>query len=163
MSNSNIIIAPFRPFSLTCICIALLFSSCIKEKDEVIPLNKNASVAKNVPFMYLDSYPIPAGCEGIEDSQEIRQCVIQKLTTFVNENFDSKSVESYAQKGENRIYVRFIIDTNGSITDIQARGPAVALEIEAKRVIGLIPKMIPGQVNGEVVNVQFSMPIKFNI
>ena len=38
----------------------------------------------------------------------------------------------------------FIIDKDGTITNIQMRGPDKNLEVEAKRIISLLPQMIPG-------------------
>ena len=44
-----------------------------------------------------------------------------------------------------------------------ARAPHARLEKEAKRVVGLLPKMIPGKQRGRPVNVTYMLPISFNV
>ena len=82
---------------------------------------------------------------------------------YVTENFDVKSVSEFAKDGENKIYVRFIIDNTGMIKDVAAKASSKELEREAIRVIESIPTMIPGEKDGKKVNVQYSLPINFVI
>jgi protein TonB len=44
-----------------------------------------------------------------------------------------------------------------------ARGPHPGLEKEAKRVIGMLPKMKPGRQRGKAVVMPFSIPIVFQV
>ncbi|MGJ8666976.1 MAG: hypothetical protein ACSHW7_11450 [Patiriisocius sp.] len=46
---------------------------------------------------------------------------------------------------------------------IRVRGPRKKLEEETKRVLELIPRMIPGKQKGEPVGVLYSLPISFKI
>ena len=62
---------------------------------------------------------------------------------------------------QGRVFVNFIISKDGSITDIKMRGPDKNLEKEAKRIISLLPQMIPGKQRGRPVRVPFSIPITF--
>ena len=62
-------------------------------------------------------------------------------------------------KGTNRIYVEFTIDKLGNVTKIKAQGPHEKLEKEARRVVGKIPKMIPGKQNNTNVSVIYTLPI----
>jgi protein TonB len=43
------------------------------------------------------------------------------------------------------------------------RGPDKNLEKEAKRIISLLPQMIPGKQRGRPVRVPFSIPITFRL
>lgn len=62
---------------------------------------------------------------------------------------------------QGRVYVNFIIAKDGQITNIRMRGPDNNLEAEAKRIISLLPQMIPGKQRGRPVRVPFSIPITF--
>ena len=64
---------------------------------------------------------------------------------------------------QGRVNVSFIISRDGSILNIQMRGPDKNLEAEAKRIISLLPKMIPGKQRGRPVRVPFSIPITFRL
>ena len=64
---------------------------------------------------------------------------------------------------EGRVYVQFIIDTDGSATGIRSRGPHKTLEREANRIIAKLPKMTPGKHRGRPVRVPFSIPITFRL
>ena len=64
---------------------------------------------------------------------------------------------------QGRVYVNFIIAKDGQITNIRMRGPDNNLEAEAKRIISLLPQMIPGKQRGRLVRVPFSIPITFRL
>lgn len=64
---------------------------------------------------------------------------------------------------QGKVFVQFIIDRDGSIKNIVARGPDKNLEKEAIRIISLLPKMTPGKQRGRPVRVPFSIPIVFRL
>lgn len=63
------------------------------------------------------------------------------------------------------IFVSFIVTDDGSVTDIKTVGAPKGggLEEEAMRVVEKMPKWIPGKQNGNLVNVQFNLPIRFTL
>ena len=129
-------------------------------KDET----KSETVSsEKVPFMQLDKHPVFQDCTQLSDKNEIMQCTTKSIMTYVSKNFNVKSVSDFAEKGENKIVVRFIIDNTGNIKDVVARAPSKELQQEAVRVIQSIPTMIPGEKDGKKVNVQYSLPINFVI
>lgn len=64
---------------------------------------------------------------------------------------------------QGRVSVRFVIQKDGSIGQVQMRGPDKNLEKEAARIIGKLPKMTPGKQRGRAVRVPFSLPITFRL
>ncbi len=65
-------------------------------------------------------------------------------------------------KIEGLVFVTFNVDENGKINNIQvAKGISTCLDIEAVRVIRLMPNWIPAKNNEENVTCKFSMPIRF--
>ncbi len=65
---------------------------------------------------------------------------------------------------QGNVYVSFIVRSTGEITDIKvARSVDPLLDQEAIRVIGSMPKWIPGKQGGEAVNVRYTMPLTFRL
>jgi len=65
---------------------------------------------------------------------------------------------------EGRILCSFIVGVDGAISNIEVvDGLDPALDNEAIRVLGLMPKWIPGENGGEKVNVKCLLPIDFTI
>ena len=63
-----------------------------------------------------------------------------------------------------RVVASFVIDTEGNLGDIKVlASPDEILSKEACRVLENSPKWTPGEENGKVVNVKFTLPIDFNI
>ena len=118
------------------------------------------SQEKEIDFDSVERPPIYPGCEPY--TQQLRSCTQRKIQTHINKNF---RYPEFAQKTgiQGRVFVQFIIDKDGSIVGIKTRGPHPILEIEAKRIISILPKFIPGYVDGKAVRVPFSMPITFKL
>lgn len=64
---------------------------------------------------------------------------------------------------QGKVFVQFVVDREGSIKDVKTVGmqKGGGLEEEAIRVIKKMPKWKAGKQNGELVNVQFSLPVNF--
>ncbi|WP_281986716.1 M56 family metallopeptidase [Aquimarina aggregata] len=119
------------------------------------------TIKDGIPFALIDKIPTTESCKGILNKVEMKKCVSNEIKEFVNTNFNVSEMKKYSEPGVNRIYVRFKIHKTGIITSVQARGPSPELEKEAIRVVKSIPKMIPGELNGEKVGVLYSLPIVF--
>jgi len=62
------------------------------------------------------------------------------------------------------VYVQFIIDRNGSVTDVKVlKGIGGGCDEEAMRVVKMMPKWKPGKQNGKPIRVIFNMPVIFRI
>lgn len=116
-----------------------------------------------VPYSAIDMVPAFKGCDQSLNQDELKKCTSEGITQYVNSNFDTKSVEEFAQEGANRVYVRFTISKEGKIKDVDSRASHPKLSEEAKRVVYSMPKMQPGKHNGKVVNVLYSLPIIFQM
>lgn len=125
------------------------------------PKKENTST-EGVPFTAIETVPTYPGCENL-DNAAAKKCMSEQITNFVNTNFDTNAVKPYAEKGTNRIYVRFAITKDGTVENIQARASSPELVEEGKRVVALLPKMKPGEKDGKPVNVLYSLPIIFQV
>ena len=126
---------------------------------EVYDLNENG----NIPFAVIDEVPVFPGCESLTSNKERKDCMSQKISALVNSNFNVGLGKQLNLTGTNRIFASFKIDKNGFVTNLKTRSPHPDLDVEAQRVISLLPKMKPGVHNGKEVGVLYSLPITFKI
>jgi TonB family protein len=74
------------------------------------------------------------------------------------------SEEAKKQGIEGTVYVTFVIEADGSITEAKVlRGIGGGLDEVALKAVENMPKWNPGKVKGDPVPVQFNMPIKFTL
>ena len=117
-----------------------------------------------VPFSVIENVPVFPGCENEKGNNAKKKCMSEKVSQFVNKKFNTDLASDLGlPSGRQRIFVSFKIDKNGNIVGVGARGPHPGLEKEAKRVIGLLPKMKPGKQRGKAVIVPYSLPIVFQV
>ncbi len=73
-------------------------------------------------------------------------------------------VEAVKEKKQGRVVVSFIVEKDGSITHPTVkRGIDKSLDEEAVRVIKEMPKWTPAKHNGEVVRLEYTLPVVFRI
>jgi protein TonB len=117
-------------------------------------------VIEDVPFSIIEDVPVYPGCKG--NKTQLKKCLSEKVQKLVSRKFNVDLAQDLGlTPGKKRIFVMFKIDKTGNITNVQARAPHKRLEAEAKRVVGLIPKMKPGKQRGRPVGVKYSLPITF--
>ena len=83
------------------------------------------------------------------------------LFKFLNKNIKYPE-EARKQEISGRVFVTFIVEDDGEITNIELlRGIGGGCDEEAMRVISIFPNYEPGLQRGIPVRVRFNMPIKF--
>ncbi|MFN2261012.1 MAG: energy transducer TonB [Psychroflexus sp.] len=136
------------------------------DQEEIIEVEEVEEVEEeigDVPFSVIESVPVFPGCEEYDTNEERKKCMSQKISKFVNKNFDTGLASDLGLSGVNRVYVQFKIDKNGNIVDVAARAPHPRLQSEGERVIKKLPKMKPGKQRGQSVGVLYSLPITFQV
>ena len=119
--------------------------------------NKNFSPSDTIPFALIDETPVYPGNKNTKSTKDDFSGFI---SDFVIENFDTDIANHLGLKsGKKRVYVQFLIDKSGHVTNIRARAPHKKLEDEAIRVISSLPQMEPGKVDGKAVAVKYTLPI----
>ncbi len=119
---------------------------------------------EEVPFRFIEQPPIYPGCERYKNEKEkLKSCMSKKIAKFIDRKFDKSLAEDLGVTGEVVINVQFVVDKNGKVTNIMARSRYKELELEAKRVISQLPKMIPGEQRGRPTRVRYNLPIRFRI
>lgn len=117
-----------------------------------------------VPFHVIENVAVFPGCEKKKGNAAKKECMNDKVNKFIQKKFKTELASDLGlPPGKKRIFVQFKVDKGGNISSVVARGPHPALEKEAKRVIGQLPKMKPGKQRGKAVVMPFSIPIVFKV
>ncbi|MBT8262545.1 MAG: energy transducer TonB [Bacteroidia bacterium] len=120
------------------------------------PVNTNPENINSVEFV-----PVFPGCEYLGSNEARKQCLSDKIRSFISKKFDTDEF-SYLDSGTVfRIDVQFKIDQNGNVKEVRSRAPERSLENEAVRVINLLPTIQPGMQGDKPVEVIYRVPITF--
>ncbi|MBQ8222445.1 MAG: M56 family metallopeptidase [Bacteroidales bacterium] len=88
---------------------------------------------------------------------------VNELMKYLQENIKYPQ-SAKDKKVEGRVFVTFVIEKDGSITNAQVmRGIDEACDVEALRVVNSMPKWIPAKQEGEAVRSQFTVPFIFKM
>lgn len=117
------------------------------------------SDSEPVSFNEIDKEPTFPGCE----EEDRRACMNSKMMVHIKDNFNTELGKKLGLEGMQKILLSFTIDKTGSITNIRIRGPHKELEEETERVMSLLPKLIPGEANGNKIGVAYTLPIRFEV
>lgn len=133
------------------ICFAVLASLNSFSQEPVV-----------VPDPYSDSLQAEEIYDIVEVSAEYPGGV-EKLMKYIMTNINyPPETNGYSSQGT--VYVGFVIEMNGSITNVKIlKGIQADLDKEAKRVVKDMPNWKPGQNRGEVVRSRCTLPIKFRM
>ncbi len=125
--------------AICCLTTVLAQKTVVSQKDQ-----------KEDPFNVVEDMPaFPGGMEAM----------IQFISSNIKYPADAKK-----QKVDGRVLVKFVVEKDGSITEVKVIKPAFpSLDAEAIRVVKAMPKWKPGYQNGKAVRVQFTMPINFSL
>ena len=88
---------------------------------------------------------------------------MQAMIEFLQANMKYPE-DAAKQKVEGRVMVQFVVETDGSISDVHvAKQVFPSLDAEAIRVVQAMPKWTPGKEKGNVVRVKYNLPIVFRM
>lgn len=87
---------------------------------------------------------------------------LQAMMNYINDYFEQKNI-----KQEGNIYVRFVVNEDGSLSHLEFlridTGLAnLGLKSEVENLISSMPKWIPGEIDGKQVKVYMTIPIRFS-
>lgn len=116
----------------------------------------------STPFSIIEDVPIHPDCKNLKSKKAQKNCLSKAVQMHVAKKFNIDLAQELGlTPGKKRIFVMFKINKQGKVVNIIARGPHERLEIEAIRVVSLLPVMKPGALMGEPVGVKYSLPISF--
>lgn len=139
-----------------------------EEIEEEIEVNLDVEITEDAVFedILFDDAPAEEEVEEIFQVVEDQPEPIGGMEAFYK--YVSKNLDYPAQARrmgiEGRVFVQFVVDKDGSITDVVAiRGIGAGCDEEAVRVIKEAPKWKPGKQRGRAVKVRMVLPITFKL
>lgn len=112
-------------------------------------------------------------CSGIATAQHTNENTFRYVEQMPECPYDlpgylSKNIrypdEAIKKNIEGRVYIEFVINADGTITEPSVKKSAhPLLDAEALRVVAAMPPWKPGKQNGRAVDVFFALPVKFQL
>ena len=140
--------------------LLLLFVPLVSFGQETQQQNNEFDELKQTP-LNLDDVPMFRSCKNVFKSQR-RECFQNKMTKHIRKHFYYPKY-AFNRGIQGRVFVQFIIEKDGSISEIKTRGADKSLEKAALKIIKKLPKLIPGKANGKPVRVPYSIPIEYKL
>ena len=111
----------------------------------------------------VDKMPLHPSCEVEQDKDLQMECFSKGILSSIITNV--KYPEEARNLGiSDKVWVSFIIEKNGKVNGVRIeRGKHESLNKEAIRLIKLLPKMKPAEVDGKPVRMSFTVPINFRL
>ena len=140
--------------------LILLFVPLVSFGQETQQKNNEFDELKQTP-LNLDDVPMFRSCKNVFKSQRMN-CFQNKMNKHISKHF---YYPKYAQNRgiQGKVFIQFIIEKDGSISEIKTRGADKSLEKAALKIIKKLPKLIPGKANGKPVRVPYSIPIEYKL
>ncbi len=130
--------------SLLVVCFCFVASLCFANRDISDTLKNPKDHPNEIIFVVADRSPEYPGGQ-------------LEMYKFIGQNLN----QAVATK-KGRVNLRFVIEIDGSIGHVEIlRGLCTPCDEEAKRVIKLMPKWVPGQTYYKNVRCFYHMPIVF--
>jgi TonB family protein len=128
----------------------------------VLPDEKAGEVYKVV-----DEMPRFPGCEDTEDAMEREQCAKKALMMYIYSNIRYPE-EAQKSNIEGTVVAQYTVSKEGQLKNIRiVRKVHPSVDAEVLRVVESMNEMeeawIPGRHDGNVVNVEFNLPVKFKL
>ena len=120
-----------------------------EHKDEVI-VEEKKPVEENKVFDAVEQMPTFPGGDA-------------ELMKYLQKNLTYPTLA--AENGiQGTVLLQFVVQKDGSIGEVKVvRSKDPDLDKEAVRVVKGMPKFIPGRMNGQAVNVWFTLPVRFKL
>lgn len=114
-----------------------------------LPMNAQSESSTKVYYEVDEMPSFPGGLNG--------------LMTFLVQNM-VYPVTAQENGVQGRVTVSFVVETDGSITDVEvARSVDPFLDREAMRIVKAMPKWTPGKKDGKPVRVKYTVPVVFRL
>ncbi|WP_062052894.1 energy transducer TonB [Aquimarina longa] len=150
--------------------IALLFScSAVKTQNvkgetkiKSFPLGQSLWNEEDVdiPFAIIDNPPIFKNCKS-EKKNNINECFEQQFNNFIKNNLKYPKIAK-KNKIQGRVLIKYIINKNGSVSNVSAKGNEYLLD-ESIRLIKLLPIIAPAKQRNRPISFEGNKVINFEL
>jgi protein TonB len=155
-----------------------MFLSLVTQQNLLMAQQESTDNANNQADIYFtddsvevhnaaDEMPRFPGCEDLDSKFKKHHCARKKLLDYVYGNL-TYPLEARKKGIQGMVVVRFFIDTVGRVQNIEIiKDIGGGTDRAAKNVFEKMNKegkrWIPGKHKGEIVNVDYTMPIRFKL
>ncbi len=134
--------------------------------DNIAKLKEKISkeqLENSFKFNDVDRIPLFEDCKKINKTKA-SACFNAQMMKHIQEHF-TYPYEAIMNRIEGEVWVRFIIDEEGNVTNLKTLAPKNAdlLKIEAERVVSKLPRLKPAVKDGKKVLVKYGFPINFSL
>lgn len=139
-------------YILLLIAIVATMRVCGKEKLSRIELAESVTEIDDEDTLFIEYDQLPQFLGG-----EVA------LMKFIADNLHYPD-SAKAKKIQGQVVVKFVVTKTGEIGEVKiVRSKDLDLDKEAVRIVKSLPNFIPGKINGEVVDMWYTLPIKFKL
>lgn len=144
------------------IAFLILFSINLYAQ-ETIPATPQQEHSVPIPINMVSQIPLPESCKSVPKEFE-KDCLLKTIELHISTHLQYPE-EAKKQNVMARVFTTFTINKQGYLENVQAKSNTNnfrrAFENEAIRVVGLLPRFIPGENEGEKVVVSVMLPVEF--
>ena len=107
--------------------------------------------------------PVFPGCEKVKGTEKMEACFNEAIIQYVIDRLEYP--EFLRVEGvEGTPLIRFSVLKDGSISNVEVVSSVhKMLDSEAFAIISKLPKMAPATLDGEAIEVQFTLPVRFSL
>lgn len=139
-------------YLLLLIAIVATMRVCGKEKLSRIELAESVTEIDDEDTLFIEYEQMPQFLGG-----EVA------LMKFIADNLQYPEAAK-AKKIQGFVVVKFVVTKTGEIGEVKiVRSKDLDLDKEAVRIVKSLPNFIPGKLNGEVVDMWYTLPITFKL
>lgn len=142
-------------------------SNSLSSLENITKLTNTLSaeeVKKASKFSTVDNIPLFNDCKGKKGDKALT-CFNQEMVKHIQHYFRYPH-DAVVNKIQGEVWVRFIIDKNGNVSNIKTLGSnseGQLLDAEAYRVVSKLPQFIPGIKEKKNISVKYGFPITFSL
>jgi hypothetical protein len=130
-----------------------------KHSLQILTFENNKNIIKTNTRLTAKKAPIFPNCENSENIKASKKCFSKEIQRHFAANFNLKLLKNTGlSKGKKKVFAQFKIDSNGDIKNVKVKSPHPAITLEIKKVMYTLPKIVPGKINGNNVDVTFNIP-----
>lgn len=120
---------------------------------------ENEDGSEITAFNTVQKVPVYPGCDEEMENEALTKCFQTNIMRHVGSTFQYPK-EARKRGIHGRVYVNFIVEKDGSLSEIEIlKGAHPLLDLESIRVVSLIPDFEAALMNGEPVRMSFTLPI----
>lgn len=121
-------------------------------------------VEEEETLVFADQMPVFGDCDPFNMSkEESKKCSDLSILKYIHTRLKYPAI-AREENIQGTVVLRFVVDKNGIVKDVKTlRDIGGGCGIAATEIIENMPQWIPGKQNGRHRNVQFTIPIKFDL